>query len=332
MGQRQPLPDMEIAFRSPYINWTRAPDETWLIEPLHEKAGNRNYNKSVLDSKKYYAVNTINDYRLQDALLRQDLSGLMGGTDVRTTLMVGNRGKTIRMFENEHYSKFLKSTGMTPYTLFGCLTNYIIQPKKEIFLPVAEQFLRMTDPDPKVLKISIQIRTGDGTWDENDANINKSSASALADGRSKIKHFVNFFNCAKQIEAFALADGQYTSAIWYLATESTSLRKAAVEHFGSKIVTSLNSTIEHSAKEASVCRESTDCKVTTDGFTTAAAEWWMQGYADYHVITLYSGYGRSGAFRTLSHDVVYTVHNKPVTCSNTTFTDLENIMYDWSGI
>lgn len=248
MGKRGKLPIFEAAFESPNINWSRDADPDWLIEPLHEKANPRNYNQTVLDSKEYYAVNTINDFRLQDTLLRKDLSEIMGG-EARTTMMVGNRGKTIRMFENGNYVKKLEAMGLNPYTAFGCLVNYMMQPKKEIFLSVYDQFEKMSNPDPTVLKISLQIRTGDHVWGNN-ANINADEGKAL------LASVDRYFACAQQIEDFAKAENpsKYSSVLWYLATDSKPLRHAAAAHYGDKIVTSLDTTIEHSAKENSVCQ------------------------------------------------------------------------------
>lgn len=329
MGKRGQLPSFEVAFDAPYFNWTRAADPDWLIEPLHEKANPRNYNQSVLDSKKYYAVNTINDIRLQDSLLRKDLSVIMGG-DARTTLMVGNRGKTIRMFENSNYNKRLVDTGLTPHSAFGCLVNFMMQPKKEIFLPIYDQFQVMSNPDPSILKISLQIRTGDHVWGSN-------AGSGEAEGKALLQSLDRFFSCAQQIEDFVLQDnpGKYKSVLWYLATDSKLLRHAAVAHYGAKLVTSVYSTLEHSAKESSVCppgQDSGACTVSGGGFTTAAAEWWMLGYAEYHVVTLYSGYGRTGAYRTLSTDRIYTIHQHAMQCTKSSYSDLEHLMYDWSGI
>jgi len=75
-----------------------------------------------------------------------------------------------------------------------------------------------------------------------------------------------------------------------------------------------------------------DCNVSANGFTSAAAEWWMLGYADYHVITLYSGFGRSGAYRTLNAERIYTVHQTPKECNATSYTRHEDMQNDWAGI
>ena len=75
-----------------------------------------------------------------------------------------------------------------------------------------------------------------------------------------------------------------------------------------------------------------DCSVSSNGFTSAAAEWWMLGYAHYHVITLYSGFGRSGAYRTLEAERMYTIHQTVKECNATSFTKHEDMQYEWAGI
>ena len=72
--------------------------------------------------------------------------------------------------------------------------------------------------------------------------------------------------------------------------------------------------------------------MSSNGFTNAAAEWWMLGYADYHVITQASGFGRSGAYRTLNAERIYTVHRTPKQCGVNDFTRHLNMATDWAGI
>lgn len=64
------------------------------------------------------------------------------------------------MFENSHHVEQLNRMGLTSYTAFGCLLNYLIQPRAEVFQYIPDQHIKMTDPNPLVLKISIQIRVG----------------------------------------------------------------------------------------------------------------------------------------------------------------------------
>jgi hypothetical protein len=231
-----------------------------------------------------------------------------------------NRGKTIRLFENTNYAKRLtEEMKLTPETAFGCITQFLIQPKPEIFSSVLPILKKLAAPETaNVLKIGIQIRAGD-------AILIKDTADA--------SHYQSFFKCAEEIEQWAKKPGQ--QVLWYLATDSRRIREYATSHYGSKLITSLNVKIEHSSKEQNTGCIS-NCSVSHLGFQHAAAEWWMMGACDYFVVTLNSGYGRSAAMRSLRVNSIYTVredrkHPMKV-CDNTSFTDLENLSYDWSGI
>lgn len=323
IGDRPPLPRVDDVFTSPYINWSRPPEPEWILEPLKFKANPRNYNSSVLGSHDYYAVNTIDDYKLLDRLLRFDLNEIMN-KEAWTTLISINRGKTIRMFENQNHIARLSATGLTSATAFGCIVNYLIKPKPEIFLPVVNQLHTMASLTSNILKIGIQIRTGDRTMGN--------SHRATAD------EYAGFFNCAKDIEHFALsANPQYQKAIWYLVSDLKSVREDAVAKFGvDKVLTSVDIHIEHSSKEESACKNGNCGNVTHNGFSAAAAEWWMFSMADYFVISEYSGFGRSAAMHSLRSSSIYTIPWKKmragVSCTNESYTSLENLSYAWSGI
>lgn len=311
---RIPLPDLGKVFSSSYISWGRGEDPEYLIEPLREKASHRQYNESIISKGEFFAINTINDIKLQDRFLRQDLNKELGSSE--NVMIVMNRGKTIRMFENSYHRDDLTKMGLTPDTAFGCIANFLFEPKPEIFAPFLTELGMLKEKN--VLKIGIQIRAGDSYLMNNHHT-------------ADLNHFMGHFACAQQIEDFARGENQ--RVIWYLVSDSMPLRTAAKEKFGDKLVTSVGSKIEHSAKEASVCKE--NCTTSDAGIMAAAAEWWLFGACDYHVISVYSGYGRSGAMRSLRRNSIYTIDHKgrgPAKCDNTSFTDLENLSYDWSGI
>lgn len=333
------MPPFEFAFDSPHIDWARPADPAWLLQPLAEHAPTRSYNESFAQQYGYCAINNINDESLYNDFLRDDCPYLKS-EQCSTIMSVSNRGRTIQMFENPAYARRLKEMELNPYIAFGCLVNFLLQPKPEIFLPVYEQFEIMSRIDPTVLKISIQIRAGDHVFAAESSGLDSS-----LEAQRVLQHYDTFFSCALQIEQFVLHEnpGKYSTVVWYLATESRAIRRAAVTQYGDKIVTSLDSTLEHSSKENIICSdmnagagmEHQQCKtVSAEGFAVAAAEWWMLGYADYHVITMSSGYGRSGAYRTLTHETIYTIdkHKSFAECSRSAFTPLEDLMYNWSGI
>lgn len=318
-GRRPPLQPLENIFSSPYINWTREYDADWLLEPLKDKANPKNYNASVLAQNEYNAIHTLNDYKLLDRFLRQDIDKIFGSA--RNIMFLMNRGKTIRLFENTFHSAMLKDNmGLTPEVAFGCITQFLLRPRPEIFATLMPQLERITS-SPAALKIGIHVRAGDSVLLNANHNIDSS-------------HYQSFFTCAQQIEDWA-RKGPGQQVIWYLATDSRKIREFAVAKYGDKILTSLTAHIEHSSKEQNTGCVA-NCSVSHAGFQHAAAEWWMMGACDYHVVTLNSGFGRSAGMRSLRRNHIYTVRedrrNPMKPCDNSTFTDLENLSYDWSGI
>lgn len=322
VGRRPSLPNLETVFTSPYVNWTREEDPDWLIEPLKFKASERQYNQSVLDTHKYYGINTIDDWKLQDRFINSDINDLLD-PNYETVLISMNRGKTIALFGNAKHADHLRShMHLDHYTCFGCVLGFLMQPKPEIFQPVLPELKRLLDPE--TLYIGIQIRCGDDWLRDQNHAVDLSS-------------WMGFFTCAQDIEHFAINRPNAKKTVkWFLVTDSMALRTKAVEQFGDKIITTMEAKIEHSSKEESTgaCGQNgEDCSVSHAGFSVAAAEWWMLGACDYHIISKYSGFGRSAAFRSLRRDQIYTTEKgKQPSCGEKSFSDVYDMPYEWSGI
>ncbi|RYH21766.1 hypothetical protein EON65_20195 [archaeon] len=321
IGPRHPLIPLQSVFNTQHINWLRPADADWIIEPLKYKAKEMNYNSSVLDEQRHYAVNTLDNWKLIDKLLTQNLDGILG-EDAQTTYIVINRGLSIRIFGNKHYKEHLENTWqLTPETAFGCIVHLLFQPKPEIFLTIPDLFssvMQLQESNKKVLLIGIQIRVGDYVFTQDAVEVSS---------------FHAYFDCARQIEEFAMQDG-YTEAKWLVVTDSRSLRRGVVAAYGEKVITSLHTHIEHSAKESSVCTQ--NCTVSSTGFEAAAAEWWILSFSSYHVISQYSGFGRSASMVGFKGRSVYTIPHKmmskTVTCGKTSVTDFYDLPYEWSGV
>jgi hypothetical protein len=230
----------------------------------------------------------------------------------------------MRLFDNPHYTSQLQSMGLDRLQAFSCIFHFLLQPKPEIFRIVSALFHNMTDPaNHRVLKIGIQIRTGDHTL-------------AMEEQNHTLPHnldaYSKHFRCAQQIEAFALQQGNYSHAVWYLVSDSLALRRAAVKSYGAhKVWTHLSSTIEHSSKEQS---EFNQQRVTLSGFKLAAAEWYMFSMTDFQVITKQSGFGRSAAMLRAKPHSVYTIVKSDFAsrCDAGSFTPMHDLGSHWAGI
>jgi hypothetical protein len=206
--------------------------------------------------------------------------------------------------------------GLTAENAFGCVLNFLMAPKPSIFAPFAPQLNLMTNHS--ILRIGIQIRGGDKLLMSNGIHT------------VNIDDYMSFFVCAHQIEAWARYPGQ--EVVWFLMTDSMAIRQEAKKKFGDKLTVAINAVIEHTSKEDNVCK--VNCTVSDRGFSDAAAEWWMFGYADYFVVTKYSGYGRSAAMRGMKRTHIYTVMHgrQKLNCHQHGGTSLGVISNDWSGI
>eukprot|EP01036_Dinobryon_divergens_P032402 gene32402-41978_t len=343
IGRHDGLLPLETAFVSPSINWSRSQDAQWLMQPLSPDAsirGGRDYSMTVMMSREYLAFNTIEDHRMQYKLTNRNILYAIPSY-YKTVMMSMNRGKTIAIMDNPNHKKDLESLGLSKQNVFGCIVNFLLQPLPQIFLPLKDEIFHMSDRSDsgrKVLKIGIQIRIGDDSWGDHHR-----------DGVEDLAHYMPYFKCARQIEKFALhgRDSNWTSSLWYILTESVSLRRAIKRSFQRpqrRIVAATEEglVVEHSSKEIGVCRPTCahSSTVSERGFQTAAAEWWLMGLADYHVITEASGYGRTASMRAMKPKSIYTVppydpqqaKRMRVNCWRNDFTPLWKLSSDWSGI
>ena len=365
IGERRELLSITTAFHGrshviPTFSWLRNElDDEWIIDPLKFPliSISRNYNESILNQGKYFAVNSIeNQVVLEQLIITDDLESLL--SQANFTFMTMNRGRIMQFTNNSKYKDALSHEfGLYPWNAYGCLLEVLLEPKPSIFLPIYDLFLKLTDSsspshiskdasttqtnevDSSTLKpviIAIQIRAGD------------SLLVRYPDYEIELDIFLPFFACAQQIEDFIITQEDnhhrsHQSVQWYLLTDSIPLRQQALNRFGSsKILTATNIVLEHSAKESSVCfgqGETCNLQVSEMGFQTAAAEWWLMSMARYFVVSKSSGYGRTAALHS-SHpkNSIYTVTvgqsygPEGIKCDRDSYTQLEQLASDWSGI
>ncbi len=71
-----------------------------------------------------------------------------------------------------------------------------------------------------------------------------------------------------------------------MISDSLQLRKQAAAALGDKLLTSLQAPVQHTRRRGAGDEE------LAAAFRTAAAEMWLYSLADYHIMTLQSGFGR----------------------------------------
>jgi len=89
-----------------------------------------------------------------------------------------------------------------------------------------------------------------------------------------------FFSCAQQIEDDHRRLGQ--DIIWYVISDSRTVRHQAQQHYGDKVLTKAQATVQHTANHEGRAAEGQEV-LSLDGLRTAVGEHWLFGMTDFHV-------------------------------------------------
>jgi hypothetical protein len=143
--------------------------------------------------------------------------------------------------------------------------------------------------DRTALRIGIQIRVGDVVFSSKD--------------QFHAWDYAHFFKCAARIEK-RRRKPWHTKVVWYLASDSLSIRREAKAFYGRKLVTNTRSRAMHVGKDE--CKSQGKCvlqisrpqdrRVVKEAFRGAVAELYLLSMAQYHVLTDTGSFGQMGAW------------------------------------
>ena len=311
LGNIPELLPLESAYSPRFPQITHNMFDSQMISLMRENKINRRATIIEYNSSNHpLIINAIGD---GEFLLLDSTISRMGDFNTTDVYVVSNRGRTIAMFDQPFLKKKLTKLGLKKSTAFGCALRYLFKPRPETFLPILPTLETLVEPN--ILKIAIHIRTHDGV---------------LVYG-NKI-HFPNYFpyfTCAEQIEKF----NPSSKVKWLLFTDSIELREQALKYYGNKLQTTLDVPVEHSAKEM-VCPGQT-C-VSNEGFQLSAAEWWSLGLADYHVVGIQGGYGKTASMRAGRLNSTYLIYpdqtSEEINCSRKKYARVSELKVAYAGV
>jgi len=270
-------------YAQPHVNWTWAADISPPAWPFKDQ------DNSALYLRLLNEVRNNDTQEAESWFHHKDLRVLGEGYD--TVYVWCNRGETWDLFSNPYLKEMLRAWGMRPETAFGCALNYLLDLPDEVKEHYSDALQALQDRE--VLKIGVQIRTGDATLD-------KQKELNLTD-------FDSFFQCAQEVEdtrAMAYPGG----VLWYLVTDSLSLRHQAEQVYGDKLLVPRAGVVVGHVAKGSHAVKGVDEKAILQ---SAALENWLLGMVDVHIITSASGFGRTAAFRSLNWGSLYTIDYAP---------------------
>ena len=325
IGKRTEVLPMETALSSASFNWSHEYEPSWVMEPFILDSRTKNYNKSILDTGAYYALNAIQDHKFYGLIAQYSKGDLkkLTGDDSHKTIISLDRGLIFSMTINPLLSPILREFGLNSKNAYGCILNSLFTPKPEIFDGMQKIVSRIVKRNSSTLMIGIHIRTGDK------ALLNSGLLASMSQPVQKQ------FKCAESLERHILATSKtYQHCLWYVRSDSRRLRLTARQRYGHKVVTLLSMQTEHTSKEKSMCSSNKyNCTVSIKGFQTAAAEWWLFGMMDYFIISSNTGFSKSAAMRSNKVKSIFMINDtSPGVCMPDTFTSVDQLAKQWSGL
>jgi len=242
------------------------------------------------------------------------------------------RGFSVPMFWSLAHHARLWDMGLRPDTAFGCAIDYLMRPTRFTLNLVKPDMLGVMT-DESIIKIGIQVRTGDKAITDN------ITADRFPD-KAYDRMVQPFFDCASQLETDIKRHfGQGTRVVYYLMTDNAGARAKAKLRFSQqpgKLLTFDDTAVEYYQS------------VTSHGYQKLVMEHWLLSQAHYHIITHASGLGRTAALMSLRATQIYTMavpqnnfaDRGPNTtrlppgagCTFTSHDSLNSIYDQWSGV
>lgn len=313
------LPMLEAAFDYANVNWTSPFYPAELYEHVRVHHQGQRIPPPTVNTSMYSHVYHVNVDPV-DFFVKSNLSNLPSGYDTPFVFFASNRGKVYRLFQNPFHLKHLHAIGLTPPTAFACAFTYLFKPNAAVMSiarPLIDQLM-----DSDVLKIGIQVRTGDHMITSNSS--------------VDIARFSAFFSCAAEIEKTRKTH-ENQRVIWYVISDSLTFRAAVKAQYGAKVLTDVTTQPRHSdcgGIHHAECHQS----VLNDTIQHAVAEITTFAFTDVQIVSRYSGFGKVGALLSNRWNSIYTINsahgraleNRP--CGLFDYDLFESFVDVWSGI
>ena len=199
-------------------------------------------------------------------------------------------GLVHHLMDNPLYRARLRGMGLTLHNAFAEAYHFLLRPRSLGLARYARELAAMQDAS--ALRIGIHVRSGvhhDGAFQ---APAVGGEAAAPAAPPQRVP-FAPFFACAEEVEGQLAPMLRRQRAVWYLISDSLRLREEAARAWPGKVLTrTTDLTLAHTR---SSLLPSAAQNSTCTSFLDAAMEHWLFGLADAHVISQWSGFGRTGS-------------------------------------
>eukprot|EP01035_Chromulina_nebulosa_P024605 gene24605-32045_t len=204
-------------------------------------------------------------------------------------MYASNRAVTYHIIEDKSEENKANKAQLQRWNLtsgtnaYLCGFFFLFQPTHEVVKQFHKTWTKLSDPT--TLKIGIHIRVGDYEF---------AAPHDLVKGRKQIQDYEDYFRCAQEIEDSRRESNQ--PVIWYVISDSLSIRLAAQEKFGSKV---LIDRVRASHLDCDSTKLSCAELAQNQSLQLAVGEMLAFSLANVHIIGRASGYSRSGAWLSI---------------------------------
>lgn len=315
------VPPFEYALDYAAINWTRGYEgvrETQIMKIIYDVSNHRSALPPFGASSEYCLFHEYNawSHELQH-YSQNDLRLFPYDCANPTVFMSSNRGRTFSMVRRNRYLKTtFEALDIRPEFAFAVAFKFLFKPN--IYTTQAYKSVWQKLDQPHTLRISIHIRVGDHVFNQ------------AADAQTQFDRWQYIFDCAQQIENFALYNMSFslpgpTRVIWYLASDSLRLRQLATAKYGDKILTDVATSYAHGNCKGEECDK-------RGNLVHAVGQMYAMAKCDYHIYRKETGFGRMGAWLSQRLNNLYVMDDAPRKCGPHDATLHENDSEVWSGI
>ena len=258
----------------------------------HSGEGN-DFNTQYSPENKFAIVKYTNGYHMFDASYPSWAQMRINGVNPVVVVASNRGGLYDLMSKSSNYSHIFREMKLESRFCVYCVFHYIFTPKPDVLqlaYPFSSQLVTTDSNNNNIIKIGIQIRTGDISFDQ--------KHPIDADYLTK---YLMYFQCAEKIErqvmiassggangnASVVNANDTTVVRWYLMSDSLPLRIAAKKRYGNKLITDTQSQPFHTSRN-----KAGGGKV----MHRIMAEILTISLCDYFVLTHDSGVGKFGAW------------------------------------
>jgi len=267
----EPSAHLDAVFEQPSINWTMD-DARW-----HSHTVSKSFQMGGMELQSDKVSSFLDD-------------GACGDNSTEVFFLNSNAGLVHKLVDHPRYAAKLSAMGSTIDNALGCGLDFLFAPKAAVLARVQPQMneLRQQAANACHLPIlAVHLRTGDADNFERRSHSDvPRDISGPTDCIENIRSHIDSVR-AKHVQPGGLCEAVATNkSRLFIISDNVQVRRALKHRYPDATI-KMDTKPEHSFRQAD--------NITLAGLELAAGEFWLFRMADYHIITIRSGFGRAAA-------------------------------------